>query len=427
MSSAGKVALVCTVGGSAQPIMSAIRALQPEVVWFVVSARQGAETSRTQVDGKMGLAAFARDHSCKETTILEVPADNPDRALSLIGSWFGELQAKYANHRVIADYTGGTKSMSAALLMAAMARTGVEIQFMCGDRQDLSHIVPGTEKPQRMLSDFVVADRQMSLARSLVRGWSYAAALVVLDALALEIERRKNVFKPPKKWMRNLDASRRICQILSNWDAFRHHDANALLVSALDDGMAYVDRCFDATHITALKALADAGTDTPSWWLCSDLYRNAERLAGRGRYDDAIARLYRLTEAAIQTHLYRRHRLRSGALPIDKVPEELRRDMNTRLDRKTNAATVELPLLRTLALIEHYDHDDPLIAGWERREDGRLASPAWQGSRNKSILAHGFRPVDRNTWVEAKTWVDKNLSRFWKGEDVPALPADLPG
>ena len=57
-------------------------------------------------------------------------------------------------------------------------------------------------------------------------------------------------------------------------------------------------------------------------------------------------------------------------------------------------------------------------------------NPAWQGQRNNSILAHGFNPITKRDFDNAKKWFQKSLYPCW--EDLlgrplaDQLPNELP-
>lgn len=425
MTEAPPVILVCTVGGSPDPIRSAIDASRPVRACFVVSDGVNGPSSRAEVAGEDGLEAHAKRQGCAQVEVVPVPTDDPDKAFALVVGRLRQLQDGNPGHRIVADYTGGTKSMSGALLMAALSRSGVEVQVMAGKRPDLSQVEAGTEKRHPILSDFVVADRQLALAGSLVQRSDYPAALAILEELQARLDRAPG-FRPPGDWRKRVAAARRACQVMASWDAFRHQEAWRLLEQASDDGMPFIEDVFEDAHVEALRGLGSQPRDEPSWRLCADLHRNAERLAGRGRFDDALARLYRLAEAAVQARLFSRWSLKSGEIPPSEVPEGFSRDAAMKRDRRTGEAYLELGLMRALELIEHKDPGDALVAAWDRRDDGRLASPSWHAGRNRSILAHGYRPVDERTWKQASSWVDQRLARFWEGEAVPPLPTRLP-
>lgn len=425
MTEAPPVILICTVGGSSGPVRSAIDASRPVRVCFVVSDGANGPSSRAEVEGEGGLEAHARVQGCTQVEFVAVPTDDPDRALALLVGRLRQLQERNPGHRILADYTGGTKSMSGALLMAALSRSGVEVQVMAGKRPDLAQVEAGTEKRHPILSDFVVADRQLALAGSLVQRSDYPAALAILEELQARLDRAPG-FRPPPDWRKRVAAALRACQVMASWDAFRHQEAWRLLDQALNDGMPFIEDIFEDAHVEALRGLGAQVRDEPSWRLCADLQRNAERLAGRGRFDDALARLYRLAEAAVQARLFTRWGLKSGKIPSSAVPEGFRRDEAMRRDNRTGEPFLELGLMRALELIEIKDPRDALVAAWDRRDDGRLVSPTWQAGRNKSILAHGYRSVDETAWKQASQWVDRQLARFWEAEAVPHLPTKLP-
>jgi hypothetical protein len=48
---------------------------------------------------------------------------------------------RFSNVTITADYTGGTKSMSAALVMAALEFPNVNLQLVSGSRSDLIKVL----------------------------------------------------------------------------------------------------------------------------------------------------------------------------------------------------------------------------------------------------------------------------------------------
>src|SRR5262249_10534778 len=90
------VVLICTVGGSPQPIATALRLLRPKVVLFLVSDGKADESSRSQVDstkieydrvrGVYGPGLKFVEGCPTTVDILPVPADDPDRTYALCRS-----------------------------------------------------------------------------------------------------------------------------------------------------------------------------------------------------------------------------------------------------------------------------------------------------------------------------------------------------
>jgi CRISPR-associated protein (TIGR02710 family) len=433
--------LICTVGGSPQPIATALRLLRPDMVWFLVSDGKNGQSSRVQVESPEIEYGRTKDETGREikipgpglkfvegcparTEIIEVPADNPDGAYKACVSALKEAhRVYYPSHRLIADYTGGTKSMTGALLMAAFARPGVEVQFMAGVRSDLVKIESGSEKPQIMAADFILAERDFAAAEQAVEGYDYAAAVLLLNALE---ERLANIgTKPPESWRKLFHRARSWSEAMALWDAFNQKKAQSRL-----QGYPPLKDMLEATgHLRPLLALAGRPKGKPDWVTCADLWLNALRRGARGRYDDAVARLYRLVEATAQVHLWSRYGLKTGEIAPSEIPEEMRNSCRVNRNPKTGAEYVQLALNQTIELLRWRDPDDPLVLRVYADSDsggGRLQGPQWLSKRNHSILAHGFTSIDVKAWEEARQWVDTNLTRFFADASFPQLPSVIP-
>lgn len=129
--------LLVTVGGSFQPIVTSIRTLQPDRVIFLCS--DGDKGSKVQVIGE-GTPCEVRRGAEVVESLPNIPTQlglddrfQPERDLILIqnpddlsecyrlaSAKINALQQESANNEIIADYTGGTKTMSAALVLASV-------------------------------------------------------------------------------------------------------------------------------------------------------------------------------------------------------------------------------------------------------------------------------------------------------------------
>src|ERR1700680_3177517 len=120
-----KAILVCTVGGSHQPILTALKARPWDRVVFVCSTETpesrssaGMVTEPVEIAGPEAMPSQRLDPipvqaglAAADWEILEVPPDEPDRPFSALVDRLRPLARDGA--RLVADYTGGTKSMSA--------------------------------------------------------------------------------------------------------------------------------------------------------------------------------------------------------------------------------------------------------------------------------------------------------------------------
>ena len=123
-----------------------------------------------------------------------------------------------------------------------------------------------------------------------------------------------------------------------------------------------------------------------------ELLANAERRGAEGRLDDAVARLYRCTEAIAQAQLLSERRLDSAAVPLEKLPDSLREKWSSRAED----GLLKLALQDDYALLAEL-RDGLGIAFRNQRMDGEK-SPL--SARNGSILAHGFQPISKAVYDE---------------------------
>ena len=409
--------LVMTVGGSAEPLAKALDELQPERVIFIVS--DGENSSKDQVeneeiaysrDGKKG-PGLAHLSSCpRHYDIVEVPPDDPGTILAKIDIRLEEECCK--QQRIIADYTGGTKSMTAALVQAATARENVELQFMLGQRPDLRRVKSGTEKPTYIPKILFGFARYFDTTQNFLEMRNYGAALNVITKAYEDLGKYGNEI--PKSWRRRIDSWRQFLVILDNWDRFQHQEARKLFQQALERKAKW-------TKVSSIQSLSKRietvvkEIGKPSFELVEDLWLNANRRANLGAYDDAIARLYRLYEAVVQARLYKYHKIETGCIDYKKLPCSLKlkfqkkRCPNKKCREKPHKnRCCSLGLNDALIFLKHLDADDELVKAWPERP------PKWRTDRNKSILAHGYNPLKSNDWNIAKNWFEERKELLWE-------------
>lgn len=403
------VLLVLTVGGSAEPLRTALARLRPDEALFVVSEPSGDQPgSAPQVEGSLrGCDGFPAVHH-----LLAVPADDLDRAFALIEARLAA--AKERQLRVIADYTGGTKSMSAALVTAAWVVGGVELQVTTGQRRDLVRVVDGTETPTSVADRLLGLRQRLKVAEELVIMRNYGAALAVLP-------RDEAAEGAPKGWRRRLALWREWLMVMDRWDRFDHRGALEALKGSSQRPRLQEALAADGL-VERLEALAKAD-GKPSAALCEDLWWNAERRAALGAYDEAVARLYRLAEAAIQARLFIAHGIDTGAVPVGRLPPGFLKE-RPHLQPDARLGTCALALSDARAVLAYLEPASPVPGWWA---DG---PPKWQSRRNHSILAHGFSPMTPEDWQEARDWFAQRAAQLWRdlpcGAEATQLPDRLP-
>ena len=171
---------------------------------------------------------------------------------------------------IVADFTRGTKAMSAALVLAAVERGVERLRYVHSRQRDRrGMVVPGTEKVGEIRTSVVTARRRIDEARALMRHGDFGAALELLPD-----QRFVNLL--PEALRKESVALRAAARIYAAWDRLDYKAA----VDSLDE-------CEDAAHAGAF-----APTAAMERWL--------RRLAGirSSRQKDADVHAYCKSQAA---------------------------------------------------------------------------------------------------------------------------------
>jgi len=388
--------LLLTVGGSAEPLISAMRALKPRFVRFAVTEPAGdAKGSITMLEGEAGLPHRAGldpaswDH-------VTVPHDDPDRAFALLRESLQDLRERFRDAELIADYTGGTKSMSAALLYAVVAVPGVRAQLMAGARDNLAQVRSGTERPRRVELTWLLAERE---AARLSAGWQrFAYAEAEEGTAAILRDLAEDTAAPPGA-RRELERLRDFSALFAAWDRFDHASALRQLRAMPAEFQDWL-----APWRPSLELLCDPDPNRRGGMQCLDLWRNAERRAQRRLYDDAVARCYRMLEATAQWHLRAVHKIDPAAMPWEEIDPQLLERAGIERRAKQKELGGLMPSFRFSAALEPEGPIAKFLTGQTLPGYGKKPRALERELRNMldlrnlSILAHGFQPIGREGW-----------------------------
>lgn len=420
--------LLITVGGSFQPILTAIRSLEPDRVIFICSA--GPKGSRTQITGsgkpcelRRGGEVIERlpniptqlgwqDRFNPETDVIEL--ENPDDLAECYSQIRQGIRQLPPTAKLQADYTGGTKTMSLALGAVALDM-GIALHLTTGTtRRNLIKVEQG-ESTELAPTSLVAVERTLNqLIPTLLGQYDYSAAVAQLANLLKTLEL-------PSDQKRRVRTLRDICQGFEAWDRFDHGTAWDLL----GNYMPQVGR-----HGLFLKqVLASRQTIDPKfepaetakghgYEIVEDLLLNAKRRAAQQRYDDAVGRLYRALELLAQIRLWQTYEIATGNVDIPKLSEFLPESLLLEYEemRSPRKGLVQLALFKSYELlgqIQQSNQPDPLGTWFEVRSQYLLNALE---VRNKSLFAHGFQPItadDYNTaGMEIMTFIQTGLERL---------------
>lgn len=300
------------------------------------------------------------------------------------------LAEGFAPADICADFTRGTKAMSAGLVLAAVAYELSQLRYITGKRDRQGMVIAGSEQLQETRPAAVLAQRRMDLARQLVASGAFAAALEILPdpdhpfAVLCRL--------PPEM----VRAARAVAAFYAAWDRLDYRSATAIALpekEALPLGWqplwpgparaAWVRRLASQPPRDQYPAMA-------AWLrqLAVDLLANAERRVHQNQFEDALVRAHRVAELVIQARLFD-HDIDSEALPeahpaVRQVLERRRHQGKggfIRLKSGLQASREDaLELLRALK--------DPGAQQLLQLLKGLVEHTA--PKRNKSLLTHGY-------------------------------------
>ncbi|MDW7988476.1 MAG: TIGR02710 family CRISPR-associated CARF protein, partial [candidate division WOR-3 bacterium] len=122
----------------------------------------------------------------------------------------------------------------------------------------------------------------------------------------------------------------------------------------------------------------------------ADLVNNAKRRYEEGKYDDAVARLYRTVEMLAQWRLKTEYNQDSANITLDDLPQKTREW----IIKSCKDGKIQIGLQACYQLLADLEH--PL--GKEFESDEKLKGLL--RTRNDSILAHGIKPIEKSTCEE---------------------------
>jgi len=315
-------------------------------------------------------------------------------------------RARGTKYTVLVDFTGGTKCMSASLALVARQWRS-RFSYIGGTHRNkggVGIVVSGAEKlmhfqnPWDALGYQVVEDTVI-----LFNQGNYEAAVQVL-ARALPGTERPDI-------RRELSTFRSLSQAYLEWDRFDHKEADRCLAN-VQKNASDLRHLFQGSVEDILQAvsahrqfLSELQKSLVSRHILLDLCANAQRCADKGRYDDAVARLYRAVEAIAQFRLhtgYNMYQCDDNGMPdfsrieINSVPASTRPNW---AKRTREDGTMALSLQDNYRLLS--DMKDTL----GERFSSLQGKESPLAARNQSILAHGFIPVGekvfRDLWQKA--------------------------
>ncbi|RLC91995.1 MAG: TIGR02710 family CRISPR-associated protein [Chloroflexi bacterium] len=381
-------AMLISVGSTSEAIVYTLKQTRPSCVIFFLSP-----------ETKERVPAIIRALDFELKGFDQIITPSAELLWECYKTLLDQLPQKLQTWRIeprdlVVDYTGGTKTMSAALVLATID-LGCSYSYVGGVERDKGGIGVVLDGKERMWyvdnpwDDMAVFERKK--ANLLFNAARYAAAKMVLDDICSKVSPQQRPFY--ETWSG-------IVHAYDLWDRFKHKEAHHLLGRGLRDlrlmasssdslqrKVGQLDQNF--SFLSQLTEGKDKGL------LVYDLVANAMRRADlENKYDDAVARLYRAIEKAAQDRLRAAYQIEPSSASPQAIPATLRAEYLARYS--DDKGRLRIPLYACYRLLA--EQGDGLGARFLDRYEHDLK--ALLGERNDSILAHGDKSVREERYRE---------------------------
>ena len=310
------------------------------------------------------------------------------------------------NYRIIVDYTSGTKTMTMAASIAATVNN-LELMFVSGKRGSKNIVEKGTEVLRIQNLDTVHEEKIIEDTEELFNLYRFKQAIEKLESLGLSDNEEMEFNKTSHFFL---------YAAYNYWDDFNHevalHGFKIHFYKYFNDLSAQI-----RLNIKALKIINDESNDLQKYYILASLINNAERRAEEGKYDDAIARLYRGMELIANICLDY-YSINPNDVDVEKVKDKSDKafyNISGKLIR-THKGALKMPGIDSMYMLIHNLSTFNNVGQFyfEHRNEYQTVLQ----HRNTSILAHGLEMKDVDDYNDFKKGIMSLAKRLDKNMEV---------
>lgn len=367
------------VEGLANGIYFSIKTHHPDKIFFMTSI-EGQESTLKLVLEKIESKFDYEIESIEDINDIEKIYESSMSILDKI------IKDGTTLDNIVVDYTSGTKAMSAGVAIAAVAKEVETLSYIKGKRKD-GIVISGKEQIISIRPSQISFDKKIELIKFLFNKNQFDSCSEIINNL-------KSISKVTE--LQDLILKfENLCLGYSCWDKFNHQRAAEILLKLKD-----FENISLKENKNFLGKLNNTQEKTP--FLIIDLLNNAERRALEGKYDDAVARLYRIIELIAQFQLKTKYDIDSSDVDLSKIPPELEQ----KFPHSEKGIKIQISLHKSYELLQ--DLGDELGEEFFKNKDliNQLQS------RNYSILAHGLEPVTKGMYEKLFMYANNSISNI---------------
>lgn len=293
------------------------------------------------------------------------------------------LKQGYSINKINVDYTSGTKAMSAALVSAAIEAKVGSILYVYGERGEGGRVKSGTERRNSLSPNKLYSQDFFQKAVDLFNAYRYTNCIELLSSYEFHPE-----------FLNKVNLLHNLAKIFDAWDKFSFSAAFEIARHfSLEELKEFnLKGKFEKDYLPLLVKLKETHLSIEKVF---DLIENANRRASEGRFDDAVARLYRALEMIGQIEFEKEFKCPTSNVNVENIPEEFRADINKHYyDLKDGK--IKIPLFAVFDLLAKINNKIGLQFNNNLEQNKKILS-----QRNNSILAHGAIPLTEDNYNEA--------------------------
>lgn len=395
--------LVATVGFRELPVILTTLILRPAKLYLLHSSESRGAAEKVRDDPYVQAIGLhpTQDVILREISLVDAPTNY---------AMLQKILDENSRREMVVDISGGVKVMGTSLAAAAFWLR-IPVVYLLGDEVN-GIIKPFSERLMSLINPFIYfGSAELRSLKDLFSVGEYDAALALTQNLRNTVGDVQTLGK--------FELLDEFIQLYRDWDSFKHSNFEETEIRKLATRLRVVTgkmNRFSAvfaqqTQIEAnLKFLIkleetwkSAERNNSELYRLVDIYVAAQRRAKAGKYDDAVARLYRCLEMGasiclvrdcgidnVQNPNWAEFSKLTGSIEQLQVEFEKKARYPLRLDAKLGLKD-QMTLLQFTKNKAHKRISDI----YQGMEGGHLME-----KRNRSILAHGTVPVSKQEFEQ---------------------------
>lgn len=416
-----KKALILTVGGSPEPLIYSIKRedFRPDLIYFIPS-----EDTKEIVDKIISEIPYEFEYKCAEVEDEESLEKSFKKASEVIKGLLKE------DYEIRADFTGGTKVMTAGLVLASTSIDKDIEQVYVGskpgeesrDKEGVGRVITGFEKFKPQDNPYeTYAFQEFVRGKNFFNTYQYESAIKNFEGaesklkdeslveLSIFYTKLVNFYQSWDKFNRKIETDEGKIKLEYYLNKEIINKCPKEFYNDIKNPEDFIKQLENNLEFLKLKFNKNIGEGIK--YYLPDLLNNSYRKIEEGYYDDAVARLYRSIELIGQLELNKlgiidQEKLQSNnvfyinrkqfmieTIDHENIRYELEKWNNKGYNEKDK--TFKLALSKTYHLLKLFDNE----IGRKYFADKELEN-AVKSKRNNSILAHGLKPLDKDSAID---------------------------